>query len=185
MIISYIEFYLRCKHFEVVNHPQSAPWGFAEEPYQFIGYIQVDQNYLSSRQCLSNTLDAPSLCLEICQGTQLVNCQCPFHSSKPLSNLLTSKSFSKAALVECITRQPEIEFPRKISSQPLEGIQRKHLIRALTGNFGYIKAVVDSLSDAEPRDSSQHEGFQSAFHAVCRFHLSLSVCLLLFLATLS
>jgi hypothetical protein len=95
----------------------------------------------------------------------------PFHSSS-LSDLLTSKRFPKAALVECIARQPEIQFPKKISSRPLKEIQRKQLIRALTGNFGYLKPVVESLSRAETRDFSQYVGFQDAIHVVFRFHLS-------------
>ena len=69
-----------------------------------------------------------------------------------LSNLLTSKDIPKAALVECIARQPEIQFPRKISCRPLEEIPRKHLIRALTGNFGYIKPVVSCFQDTQFAD---------------------------------
>ena len=89
----------------------------------------------------------------------------PFHSSSSLSNVLTSKNYPKAALVECIARQPEIQFPKKVSSRPLQEINRKHLLRALTGNFGYIKPVAASLNGAEMR------GFQDSFPVVCRFHL--------------
>ena len=55
-------------------------------------------------------------------------------------------------LIEYIKRQPEISFPTKICSRSVEDMNKKHLIRALAGNYGYIRGPVVSsaVTEASP-----------------------------------
>jgi hypothetical protein len=67
-----------------------------------------------------------------------------------------SKNFPRGTLIECVKRQPDILFPAKISSRPVDHLEKKHLIRALTGNYGYVKAPVGqslSIEEASVADS--------------------------------
>jgi len=66
---------------------------------------------------------------------------------------ISSKNLPKSVLLEYIKRQPEIPFPTKICARPVDKMDKKHLIRALMGNYGYMRAPVtpsSALAEALP-----------------------------------
>lgn len=52
-----------------------------------------------------------------------------------------SEKLKKAQLLELVRRQPEVVFPRKIGSGPLESLAVRQLRMALSGPHGYTKAT--------------------------------------------
>jgi len=65
-----------------------------------------------------------------------------------------SNYLPRATLIEYLHRQPDVLFPAKISSKPVEQLNRKHIIRALTGNYGYLKAPISSIEEVSAADSN-------------------------------
>ena len=88
--------------------------------------------------------------------------------------------------MEYIKRQPEVKFPSKVCSRPVEQMDKKHLLRALTGNYGYYtivqpSAMISSSSDnhQEAQDSTcqsqngpgseERQGSESPFPPMCAY----------------